>query len=32
MGRTSLIQVEVSTYTVKISGRGVIVASGQLFL
>jgi len=32
MGRTSLIQVEVCSSTVKISGRGVVVASGQLFL
>jgi PhzF family phenazine biosynthesis protein len=32
MGRTSLIQVEVFAHTVKISGRGVVVASGQLFL
>jgi PhzF family phenazine biosynthesis protein len=32
MGRTSLIQVEVFANTVKISGRGVVVASGQLIL
>ena len=32
IGRTSLIQVEVFAQTVKISGRGVVVASGQLFL
>lgn len=32
MGRTSLIQVEVFADTVKISGRGVVVASGQMFL
>lgn len=30
MGRTSLIQVEVFDHTVKVSGRGVVVASGQL--
>ena len=32
MGRTSVIQVEVVGTSVKIGGRGVIVASGQLFL
>src|SRR5262245_3149482 len=32
IGRTSLIQVEVFAQTVKISGRCVLVASGQLFL
>lgn len=32
IGRTSLIQVEVFDNTVKISGRGVVVASGQLTL
>ena len=32
MGRTSLIQVEVSAHTVKVSGRGVVVASGELTL
>jgi trans-2,3-dihydro-3-hydroxyanthranilate isomerase len=30
MGRTSLIQVDIVGQTVKISGRGVIVASGTL--
>jgi PhzF family phenazine biosynthesis protein len=30
MGRTSLIQVEVLANTVKIIGRGVVVADGQL--
>jgi predicted PhzF superfamily epimerase YddE/YHI9 len=32
MGRTSLIRVEVFQDTVKISGRGVVVASGRLML
>jgi PhzF family phenazine biosynthesis protein len=32
MGRTSLIQVEVLDNSVKVSGRSVIVASGQLAL
>jgi PhzF family phenazine biosynthesis protein len=32
MGRTSLIEVEVCDHTVRISGRGTIVASGNLFL
>jgi hypothetical protein len=32
MGRTSLIQVEVLADTVKILGRSVVVADGQLFL
>ncbi|MDB6087348.1 MAG: PhzF family phenazine biosynthesis protein [Gammaproteobacteria bacterium] len=32
MGRTSLITVEVLADTVKISGRGVVVASGRLTL
>jgi hypothetical protein len=32
MGRTSLIGVEVFSDKVKISGRGVVVASGQLDL
>ena len=32
MGRTSLIRVEVLADTVKISGRGVVVASGHLTL
>ncbi len=32
MGRTSLIQVEVLGTTVKISGSGVVVASGELYL
>jgi trans-2,3-dihydro-3-hydroxyanthranilate isomerase len=32
MGRTSLIQVEVHANTVKIFGRGVVVANGQLIL
>ena len=30
MGCTSLIQVEVLANTVKIIGRGVVVADGQL--
>jgi trans-2,3-dihydro-3-hydroxyanthranilate isomerase len=32
MGRTSLIQVEVFANAVKVSGSGVVVASGQLTL
>jgi PhzF family phenazine biosynthesis protein len=32
MGRTSLIRAEVATNRVKISGRGVVVASGQLIV
>ena len=32
MGRTSVIQVEVFDTTVKVSGRGVVVASGHLTL
>ena len=32
MGRTSLIQVDVVNDTVKVSGRGVVVASGRLIL
>jgi trans-2,3-dihydro-3-hydroxyanthranilate isomerase len=32
MGRTSLIRAEVVSNSVKISGRGVVVASGQLTL
>jgi trans-2,3-dihydro-3-hydroxyanthranilate isomerase len=32
MGRTSLIQVDVAADTVKVSGRGVVVASGLLIL
>jgi trans-2,3-dihydro-3-hydroxyanthranilate isomerase len=32
MGRTSLIQVEVQSSAVRILGRGVVVASGQLLL
>jgi trans-2,3-dihydro-3-hydroxyanthranilate isomerase len=32
MGRTSLIQVEVLADTVKVSGRGVVVASGHMTL
>jgi trans-2,3-dihydro-3-hydroxyanthranilate isomerase len=32
MGRTSLIQVDVVNDTVKVSGRGVVVASGLLIL
>ena len=32
MGRPSLIQVEVHEDTVKLSGRGVMVASGSLML
>jgi trans-2,3-dihydro-3-hydroxyanthranilate isomerase len=32
MGRTSLLQVEVAGDIVKVLGRGVIVASGQLML
>jgi PhzF family phenazine biosynthesis protein len=32
MGRTSLIHAEVFAHTVKIAGRGVIVASGQLMI
>jgi len=32
MGRTSLIQVHISGSTVKIAGRAVVVASGQLFI
>ena len=32
MGRTSIIQVEAIGNTVRIAGRGVIVASGQLML
>jgi trans-2,3-dihydro-3-hydroxyanthranilate isomerase len=32
MGRTSLIRAEVQPDTVRISGRGVVVASGQLML
>jgi trans-2,3-dihydro-3-hydroxyanthranilate isomerase len=32
MGRTSLIRAEASAHTVKIAGRGVVVATGRLFL
>jgi trans-2,3-dihydro-3-hydroxyanthranilate isomerase len=32
MGRTSLIRADVQPNTVRISGRGVVVASGQLLL
>jgi trans-2,3-dihydro-3-hydroxyanthranilate isomerase len=32
MGRTSLIRAEVLPETVRISGRGVLVASGELRL
>ena len=32
MGRTSLIQVEVLTDSVRLAGRGVVVASGRLTL
>jgi trans-2,3-dihydro-3-hydroxyanthranilate isomerase len=32
MGRTSLIRAEVASNSVKISGRGVVVASGRLTL
>ena len=32
MGRTSMIQVEVFDDTVRVSGRGVVVASGLLTL
>ena len=32
MGRTSLIRAEVSMNRVRISGRGVVVASGELRL
>jgi trans-2,3-dihydro-3-hydroxyanthranilate isomerase len=32
MGRTSIIQVEVQGQSVRIAGRGVVVASGELFL
>jgi trans-2,3-dihydro-3-hydroxyanthranilate isomerase len=32
MGRTSLIRVEVGSDTVRISGRGIVVASGRLML
>jgi trans-2,3-dihydro-3-hydroxyanthranilate isomerase len=32
LGRTSLIRVEVLAHTVRVSGRGVIVASGHLQL
>jgi PhzF family phenazine biosynthesis protein len=32
IGRTSLIQIEVDANQVRISGRGIVVASGQLHL